>query len=59
MTTIGPELRAQALTLETLDWAAKVLEETPQRHEDVARVCKAEAERARSLIAQGLIDTPR
>lgn len=59
MTTVGPELRAQALTLETLDWASKVLTETPQRHGDVARVCKAEAERARQLIAHGLIGTPR
>lgn len=59
MTVIGPELRAQALTLETLDWAASVLTKTPQRHEDVARVCRDEAQRARDLIAHGLVETPR
>lgn len=58
MIRIGPDLRAQTLTLETLDWAAGVLEESPERHKDVARVCRDEANRARLLIAQGLIETP-
>jgi hypothetical protein len=52
------ELRAIALLMETLDWAGEVLRKTPERHADVARVCKTEHERAQELLFDVPIPTP-
>lgn len=38
-----------AVLLETLRWASDVLRATPERHADVANVCRSEYERAQRM----------
>lgn len=48
---VSPELRALGLTMETLEWAGKALQD-PRRVEDVQRVCAAEHKRAQDILIE-------
>lgn len=49
---IEPALRALSLCLETMQWAADVIRQRPDRREDVIRVLGCERERALDIALQ-------